>query len=302
MRKRLKLYALIIVSSITVPMTFFYAYAEKEAFPINAEATCITSSCHAEMGKKKFVHATGVNVKLCSKCHAIINEGEHRFKEIPPDVRPLCAQCHSEELSTPPDVKGAPPKVIIEDKGIILHAPFAEGKCTECHDAHESDYYKHLKLQYPENFYASFSAEKYSLCYKCHKGMNEALTEPRTLTSTRFRNGNLNLHFRHVNREKGRTCRACHLHHGSEGPALMRETFPFGSRMLTIKYEKTDTGGSCGPTCHTLAKYDRYAPVFNPIKTTPQPGEDATEEELESSRERDMQKEKGEGNNKNLKQ
>ncbi|MBI4682070.1 MAG: hypothetical protein HY757_03090 [Nitrospirae bacterium] len=253
------------------------------------------------MGTKKYVHAIGVNAKLCNKCHAIIKEGEHRFKEIPPDVRPLCAQCHSEELPPPADIKGTPPKVISKDEEIKFHAPFAEGKCTECHDAHESDFYKHLKLQYPENFYASFSVEIYSLCYKCHKEMNETLTEPRTLTATRFRNGNLNLHVRHVNKEKGRTCRACHLHHGSKGPALMRETFPFGSRMLTIKYEKTDTGGSCGPACHTQARYDRYAPVYSPIKTSPRPGEDATEEELGLSRERDMQKENEEKNSKNLK-
>ena len=244
------------------------------------------------MGKKKFVHATGVDAKLCDKCHAIIKEGKHEFREIPEDVRPLCAQCHGEALPTPRDITGTPPKVISEDQGINLHKPFSEGKCNECHDAHESDYYNHLKLQYTEKFYVPFSPEQYSLCYKCHEELNETLTEPRTLTATQFRNGNLNLHFRHVNKEKGRTCRACHLHHGSEGPMLIRETFPFGTRTLTIKYEKTDTGGTCGPTCHTKARYDRYEPIYNPIKITPRSGEDATEKELELSREKDMQKER----------
>lgn len=302
MKNRLRIYTLIFIVQIILSIgpSIFAIQAEDMVIMLEPGSSCITSSCHAGMGKKKFVHATGVDSKLCTKCHEITKEGEHSFKEIPPDVRPLCSQCHSRELPAPIDIKGVPPKVISEDN-LLFHKPFSEGKCNECHDAHESDYYKHLKLQYTEKFYTPFSPEKYSLCYKCHKELNETLTEPRTFTATQFRNGNLNLHFRHVNKEKGRTCRACHLHHSSENPGLIRETFPFGKRALTIKYEKTVTGGNCGPSCHAQAKYDRYEPVFNPIKTSPQQGEDATEEELELSRERDLQKAAGGENTINLK-
>ncbi|MBI5139584.1 hypothetical protein HZA26_03170 [Candidatus Nomurabacteria bacterium] len=62
--------------------------------------------------------------------------------------------------------------------------------------------------------------------------------------------------------------------------------------MLTLNYEKTETGGTCNTSCHRVTKYDRYTPAFNLIKTTPRPGNDAAEEELKLSKERDMQKQK----------
>lgn len=264
------------------------AGAQENNFPINKEASCITSSCHADMGQKKYVHAVGVDGKNCNRCHEIVKEGEHSFKKLPSETYPLCAKCHSEEFTTPPDLKGSPPKVKLKDKEIKFHAPFAEGKCTECHDAHESNFHKHLKAEYPREFYASYSAEIYSLCYKCHKEMKEALAEPRTLNATGFRNGNLNLHFRHVNKTKGRNCKTCHHHHGSKNPKLIKESFLFGKRKLAIKYEKTKTGGSCTTACHVPVKYDRYKPVETSMKTTPRLGRDATPEELRLSRERDM--------------
>ncbi|MEW6600956.1 MAG: cytochrome c3 family protein, partial [Nitrospirota bacterium] len=274
--------------------------AQSEILSINTEASCITSSCHAAMGKKKYVHAVGVDGRQCIRCHEILKQGEHSFKKIPPVTFPICSKCHSEEFSTPSDIKGSPPKVIYEDKEMKFHAPFAEGKCTECHDAHESDYYKHLKAEYTEEYYASYTDGTYSLCLKCHKALEKALTEPRTLTDTRFRNGNLNLHFRHVNKPKGRTCKTCHHHHGSKTKNLLliKDAFPFGKRSLLINYEKTETGGSCAPACHATVQYDRYEPVETNMKTTPREGVDATPEELRLNRLEEEQGTKKEGETK----
>lgn len=268
--------------------------ARNNNFPIDTAASCITTSCHADMGKKKYVHAVGVNSKYCNKCHEIEKEGEHSFKKLPLETRLLCVQCHSEEIAAPVELDKSPPKVIPKDGG-YLHAPFAEGKCTECHDAHESNFQKHLKTEYPGEFYASYSAGAYSLCLnvKCHKGLEKAFTEPRTLIYTKFRNGNLNLHFRHVNKEKGRTCSACHHYHNSKNPKLIREFFSFKRKILTIEYEKTATGGSCVSACHIPVKYDRYKPVEILMKTTPRQGKDATTEELKLSRKRDIKELKG---------
>jgi predicted CXXCH cytochrome family protein len=277
-----------VLSVFLSAFSFVYVYAEKDILLIDTEASCITSSCHADMGKKKYVHAIGVDGKQCKRCHEIVKQGEHSFKKLLSETYPLCAKCHSEEFTTPPDIKGTPPKVIFKDKEIKLHKPFAEGKCTECHNAHESNFYKHLKAEYPSEFYASYSQETYSLCIKCHKELEKALTEPRTLTDTKFRNGNLNLHFRHVNKEKSRTCRVCHQHHGSKNPKLIRKDFLFEKRTLTIEYEKTETGGICITPCHIPVRYDRYKPVEIFMKTTPRLGEDATPEELKLSREREM--------------
>jgi hypothetical protein len=105
-----------------------------------------------------------------------------------------------------------------------------------------------------------------------------------------FRNGNVNQHFRHVNKVKGRTCSVCHHPHGLEQQGLIKDAFRFGNRMLTVDFEKTDSGGRCTTTCHREATYDRYKPASNFIKTEPLPGEDASEEELEESRKVDMQK------------
>jgi hypothetical protein len=321
---REKTYKLLVI----IPIWFIFiiiisnnAGAQKDSFPIDTEASCITSSCHADMGMKKYVHAAGVDAKHCNKCHEIVKQGEHSFKKLlsetyslcvkchnskfltvahpaaPAHSTTLCVMCHSSKFVASPEMKKTAEELKFEDviykkddKEVKFHTPVAEGKCTECHDAHESNFYRHFKAGYPGEFYASYSPETYSLCLniKCHKGLERALAEPRTLTDTKFRNGNLNLHFRHVNKEKSRTCRVCHQHHGSKNPKLIRETFPFGNTTLTIKYEKSETGGSCESPCHIPVKYDRYKPVEIFMKTTPRLGEDATPEELELSREREM--------------
>lgn len=274
------------------------AYAENvdtATLVIDTESSCVTNECHDSMGKKKFVHGVGVNGKNCIKCHMVEEKGAHRFG-LPPTAIELCAQCHSGEYIAPSDIEGTPPKIIAstdvfeEGEKTGLHKPFKEGKCTECHDAHESDYYLHLKASYPEFLYARFSLDSYGLCLKCHEGFGKVLKEPRTLTGTMFRNGNLNLHFRHVNKEKGRSCKACHHPHGSENPGLIRDTFLFGLRKLSVNFEKTETGGGCGPSCHIPLKYDRYDPTEVIMKTTPRLGEDASWDELNESRQRDMEK------------
>jgi predicted CXXCH cytochrome family protein len=287
-------YLLAITFVASVLIFIPYAFGEEKLLYIDTDASCISLKCHDTMGKKKYVHAIGVDGAACKRCHEIITTGEHRFKDLPLKTERLCEQCHSKEFTSPPELKKLPPKVLPVDNEAFTHKPFTDGLCTECHDAHESDYYRHLKAEYPDTPYAQYAESTYGLCFlaKCHKGLEKVFTEPRTLSMTAFRNGNLNLHFRHVNKEKGRTCIVCHDNHYSKQPMIINDTFKFGNRELIITYERTESGGSCNPTCHRLAKYDRYEPVFNFIRTTPRPGVDATADELKLSRERDMEKEK----------
>ena len=81
---------------------------------------------------------------------------------------------------------------------------------------------------------------------------------------TQFRDGDRNLHYVHVNREKGRTCRACHEVHASKRPAHIREAVPYGSGnwMLEINFEQTPQGGSCTPACHVMRSYTRTLPTL----------------------------------------
>jgi hypothetical protein len=112
-------------------------------------------------------------------------------------------------------------------------------------------------------FYSPFSTDKYALCFSCHPE-SLVLTE-RTSELTDFRNGDLNLHYVHVNKERqGRTCRACHATHASDLPKHIRESVPYGVWNLPIRYEKTETGGGCRPGCHQPFTYDRKAPVTYP--------------------------------------
>lgn len=243
--------------------------------------------CHDEGAFKGSTPHGPVTEGKCLECHHP-HSSDHRALVQTPQPE-LCLGCHSNEVRDPKGIGLPSTKELLDDKGANLHLPFAEGMCTECHFPHPTDTYRLLKGNYPPQFYALYTDKTYESCLRCHEDFGKALSEPRTLTETAFRNGNLNLHHRHVSRAKGRTCRACHHHHGSKNPKLLREAFPFGKRRLTMEYEKTPTGGSCAPACHVRAQYDRYEPVQNMMKTTPKEGRDATPEELELSRQRDTE-------------
>lgn len=253
-------------------------------------ASCITEKCHSDIPKKKYKHMIGSDGMKCSICHVMTEKKRHVFQKISDVTAPLCKKCHSRDVMPPSGLKKAPPK-IMDLKGMKdFHKPFKEGKCTICHDAHGSDYPWHLKAGYPGGTYASYSEQTYALCVECHKETNKMLEQPRTLSLTMFRNGNVNLHYRHVNKKKGRTCTICHDSHATEGPALVKSTFKFGNRVLEINFEKTEEGGKCEATCHRVAKYNRYKPERNFMRTSPLPGKQATEEELEQSRIEDLKR------------
>lgn len=82
----------------------------------------------------------------------------------------------------------------------------------------------------------------------------------RSRTATGFRDGDRNLHYLHVNRQKkGRSCRACHDMHASTQPFQLRERVKFGRWLMPLNFKKTETGGSCSTGCHKLRVYDREA-------------------------------------------
>ncbi len=83
-----------------------------------------------------------------------------------------------------------------------------------------------------------------------------------TTTLTDFRNGIQNLHFAHINRKKGRTCRACHEMHASDQEKHIRKEIPFSPFWsYSIVFTKTPTGGKCVVGCHKPRVYDRENPV-----------------------------------------
>jgi len=64
-----------------------------------------------------------------------------------------------------------------------------------------------------------------------------------TLTATGFRDGDVNLHYVHVNREKkGRSCRACHDIHAGNDNKLMREPYAACRNSAGDRWIITDDG------------------------------------------------------------
>jgi predicted CXXCH cytochrome family protein len=226
----------------------------------------------------------------CVECHdPHQSENASLQKKTSPE---LCFSCHDSALKDAQGHTLPAIKSLFENKELLHHLPFAEGKCSECHQPHMSVNRRLLTETYPAEFYASYSTEAYGLCYDCHD--SKAFDAPRTLTDTRFRNGNLNLHHRHVNREKGRTCGACHSPHVSVQDNLVSQTFQFGSKTLPLRFKKTETGGSCTSACHGPLKYDFCQPEVITLRTTPRQGVDATAKALQLSCEKEKQKGKQE--------
>jgi len=161
----------------------------------------------------------------------------------------LCYSCHSDK----------------EDEILAYkyqHQPVGDGECWACHVPHGGDKADLLQGNYPEEFYAPYTEEAYSLCLQCHdRGM---LAYGRTSEATGFRNGDKNLHYVHVNKRiKGRTCRVCHGVHGENQIRLVHDTKEFGQWQIPIELTPTATGGTCVVGCHRPMSYDRTRAAKN---------------------------------------
>ena len=223
------------------------------------EEFCFT--CHPDIDEKvkksKSKHAGLYLDKGCGTCHQPHFSSSERLlnnKEID-----LCLTCHSEKNAIS---SKSPKDIAIELKKTFLHGPVAQGQCSVCHDPHGSKFDKLLKGTYPESIYASYDPEVYGLCFSCH---DQELLTKESGKATDFRNGSQNLHYLHAAiPRKGRTCRACHQPHSSNGPKLINPTGSFfGEWQMSISFETTGSGGSCMPGCHRKMEYSRDKAVSN---------------------------------------
>jgi predicted CXXCH cytochrome family protein len=230
------------------------------------EAGALCLSCHEEI-KNLVSHAqtthdavsTGAKCLSCHDPHAA--NVEKLLTRLPFD---LCINCHGKD-----GVKDHNDKPLTNFKTLLAenpqhHGPVASKDCSSCHNPHGSDHFRLLGFDYPAQFYSPYEAKLYALCWDCHE--KTILDTPETTTLTRFRDGNRNLHYIHVNKaERGRTCRACHEVHASKQPHQIRDAVPYGAQgwMLKINYTQTPTGGTCAKTCHATKSYNNTA-VANP--------------------------------------
>jgi predicted CXXCH cytochrome family protein len=227
-------------------------------------------SCHESIktliSQSKVKHGVIETEGKCLNCHnPHAANVEHLLTRLPFD---LCVNCHGKDGVN--DHAGKPLtnfKTLLADNP-NHHGPVESKDCSACHNPHGSEHFRLLKLDYPSQFYSAYDPALYALCFDCHEAT--ILTTPETTTLTKFRDGNRNLHYVHVNKsERGRTCRACHEVHASKQPHQIRDSVPYGSKgwMLKINYAPTPTGGSCAKTCHAEKTYNNSsstAPASKP--------------------------------------
>lgn len=237
------------------------AHGADNATMLKADAPELCYPCHEDIQKvaetSAHQHSAVTEKDGCLHCHTP-HASTVQFA-LKADPMSLCASCHNDPVKAKDDE--VIPSFTAQVKDMeSLHGPVAEDNCDGCHATHGSPHFRLLVKDYPHLFYAPFSADNYALCFNCHP-QSLVLTE-RTLELTGFRNGDLNLHFVHVNKERrGRTCRSCHATHASNLPKHMRKTVPYGVWDLPIQFTKTETGGGCAPGCHVPYNYDRESAV-----------------------------------------
>ena len=215
----------------------------------------LCGKCHEAIVNKaaaaKFKHPIVQQERSCFNCHdAHGSIYENNLRQSPLN---LCIDCHNKPIIGTDGKDYNIYKIVT--KNPQKHGPVEDGNCSGCHNPHGSDFYKLLIGEFPREFYTSYDVKKYGVCFECHES-TLAKTE-KTTTLTDFRDGDRNLHYVHVNREKGRTCRACHEIHAGTQEKHIREETPFGNWDIPMGFEKTATGGSCAPGCHKPYSYDR---------------------------------------------
>ncbi len=239
------------------------AHNSREKKLLLADTKTLCFSCHPKAKKEiesaKVVHQALNNEKKCADCHnPHAANVEKLLVKLPFD---LCVSCHSRD-----DIKDAEGKKLTNFKTLLdnnkeWHAPVAAKDCSACHKPHGSDNFRLLSMPYPSAFYAPYDPKNYALCFDCHN--DQILAEPKTTTLTKFRDGDRNLHYLHVNKQdRGRTCRACHEVHASNQAHHIRDAVPYGPKgwMLKVNYTQTATGGSCAKTCHQTKEYVNKKP------------------------------------------
>ncbi len=227
--------------------------AHRFFLPTTQEELC--RSCHEETivssAEMAFPHAEMLEGRTCSSCHAphfSSHEGLLRRSSLD-----TCSRCHDEPVES---LRGTPLAPVTQTVRAAenVHGPLEEGNCVACHAAHGSDERLLLKGSFPQGLYAVYREDTYSLCYTCH---DRRLAEEEFTETTGFRDGERNLHFVHVNRERGRTCAVCHDAHAADADFLLRDFVQYGAWEMELRFTPAATGGSCQDGCHGLRSYER---------------------------------------------
>ncbi len=261
------------------------------------ESTC--DICHTPTGSEhpqKNIRGFSLTEKLpelCYNCHTEFQDNTAAFPVVhgPLKDRLSCLNCHNPHSSplkklltdgTNDLCLNCHNKTIVKDtlkirniKQVLTNAksihPAIEGGCVTCHNPHFSEKRALLIGNFPADQYIKATKDNLELCFMCHD--TDLLEAKQTEFGTNFRNGRTNLHYVHVNREKGRNCTMCHDVHGAANEHLIVNRLKFGNWEMKIRFEPDANGGSCLTACHSEKKYDRTIPkvVTKPKKNVVTP-------------------------------
>ena len=241
-------------------------------YTLKADPQTLCLKCHEQIAAKVRTAAEQHGALLmkdgCANCHDPHGSGEPKL--LKDEVYKLCAACHNVPLTAN---DGREIRAVTADiaRSAFLHGPVRQGQCQACHQVHGSSNKRLLASVFPATFYEEFEVTNYALCFSCHE--KAMVMDQKTTTQTGFRNGQTNLHYLHVHREKGRTCKSCHEIHASNMPKHMATSVPFegGGWTMPINFKKMPSGGSCAPGCHQAYTYDRDKPVEYPATRSSSP-------------------------------
>lgn len=246
------------------------AHGGQNRFFTESTGRDLCQKCHGEFLTQidtfEFAHKPMAEGKTCSNCHDM--HASNQVALLADNAKDLCLGCHNAPIKTETRTLSDISAQIA--KATSLHGPLRQDNCVACHDAHGSHNANILDKAFPSSFYTAYEDAKYDLCYNCHD-KKQVMTE--RSKDTNFRNGDVNLHYLHTHRDKGRSCRACHHEHASTQPHHIRTEVNFGRWSMKVEFQPSDNGGTCMTGCHVPYKYDRETPVDN---TQPTPGSPTT--------------------------
>lgn len=206
--------------------------------------------CHEEPAEKAHPHLP-VEQGDCLGCHEAHGSSESSLLRSPdPD---LCLSCHSRSYKTD-STETVNIGRLIQGK-MNAHSAIEGGGCISCHSSHGSDFRALLVERFPVEDYLPATKENFELCFLCHD--TDLLEAEETEWGTNFRSGKKNLHWFHINGNKGRNCTMCHNIHGSPQPFLLEERVSFGKWEMQMNFIPEEQGGSCLPGCHGKLSYRR---------------------------------------------
>jgi predicted CXXCH cytochrome family protein len=231
--------------------------------------------CHDPHGSSEKAQLRKGPVQICVDCHkSTHSETVQAISGAKYPHQPIqkgnCLSCHGAHFTDFERLLKAPLKDICftchKDLGEkvktskFFHGPVVQNDCAACHDTHGSSNPRILHSHFPTEFYIPYKTENYAICFDCHN--KDIALNAKTQELTDFRNGDRNLHFVHVNKTKGRSCKACHEVHSGNQPKHIRQEVPYGKMWsYPIQFTKVPTGGTCVVGCHKPLSYDRVKSV-----------------------------------------